>query len=56
MEENEPTKTILTIMFKRIAAEYEDAIAMLPLTKYRFVLHGPHFYHPTRVWCSSYLG
>ena len=33
MEENEPTKTLLTIMFKSVAADYEDVLAMVPLTK-----------------------
>ena len=33
MEEGEPTKTLLTVMFKSIAANYEDVIAMVPLTK-----------------------
>ena len=33
MEENEPTKTLLTVMVKSVAAAYEDVIAMVPLTK-----------------------
>ena len=33
MEEGEPTKTLLTVMFKSVAAGYEDVIAMVPLTK-----------------------
>ena len=33
MEEGEPTKTLLTLMFKSVAANYEDVIAMVPLTK-----------------------
>ena len=33
MEENEPTKTLLTVMFKSVAEAYEDVIAMVPLTK-----------------------
>ena len=32
MENNQPTKTLLTIMFKSVAAEYEDVIGMVPLT------------------------
>ena len=33
MDENTPTKTLLTTMFKSIASKYEDVIAMIPLTK-----------------------
>ena len=33
MEENQPTKTLLVLMFKSIASAYEDVIAMVPLTK-----------------------
>ena len=32
MENNQPTKTLLTIMFKSVAVEYEDVIGMVPLT------------------------
>ena len=32
MENNQPTKTLLTVMFKSIASKYEDVIAMVPLT------------------------
>ena len=30
MEENEPTKTLSTVMFKSVAEAYEDVIAMVP--------------------------
>ena len=33
MENGEPTKTLLTIMFKSVAADYNDVIAMVPTTK-----------------------
>ena len=33
MENGEPTKTLLTIMFKSIAAGYNDVITMVPTTK-----------------------
>ena len=33
MDQNTPTKTLLTTMFKSIASKYEDVIAMIPLTK-----------------------
>ena len=33
MEDGEPTKTLLTIMFNSVASDYEDVIAMVPLTK-----------------------
>ena len=33
MEEGEPTKTLLTVMFKSAAPNYEDVIAMVPLTQ-----------------------
>ena len=33
METGEPTKTLLTVMFKRVAADYHDVIAMVPTTK-----------------------
>ena len=32
VENNQPTKTLLTIMFKSVAAEYEDVIGIVPLT------------------------
>ena len=31
MEDGQPTKTLLTVMFKSIAADYEDVIAMVHL-------------------------
>ena len=33
MEEVQPIKTLLTLMFKSVAAAYEDVIVMVPLTK-----------------------
>jgi len=33
MEEGQPIKTLLKLMFKSVAAAYEDVIAMVPLTK-----------------------
>lgn len=33
MEENVPTKTLLIVMFKNMAANYEDAIVMATLMK-----------------------
>ena len=36
MENGEPTKTLLTIMFKSIAANYNDVIGMVPTTKIDF--------------------
>ena len=33
MEGVEPTKTLLTVMFKSVAAPYEDVIALCPMTK-----------------------
>ena len=32
MQNGEPTKTRLTIMFKSVAADYNDVIAMVPTT------------------------
>ena len=32
MENNQPSKTLLAVMFKSVAAEYEDVIGMVPLT------------------------
>ena len=32
MQNGEPTKTLLTIMFKSVAADYNDVIAMVPTT------------------------
>ena len=33
MEDGQPTKTLLTVMFKSVASDYEDVIAMVPLVK-----------------------
>ena len=33
MEKGEPTKTLLTIMYSSVAADYQDVIAMIPTTK-----------------------
>ena len=33
MEDGQPTKTLITVMFKSVAAHYEDLIAMVPLVK-----------------------
>lgn len=33
MEENAPTKTLLIVMFKNMAANYEDAVVMATLMK-----------------------
>ena len=33
MSNEQPTKILLSVMFKSIASKYEDVIAMVPLTK-----------------------
>ena len=33
MSNKQPTKTLLSVMFKNIVSKYEDVIAMVPLTK-----------------------
>ena len=33
MEDDQPTKTLLTVKFKSVAADYEDVIGMVPLVK-----------------------
>ena len=33
MEKGESTKTLLTIMYSSVAADYQDVIAMIPTTK-----------------------
>ena len=33
MEKGEPTKTLLTIMYSSVAADYQDVLAMIPTTK-----------------------
>ena len=33
MEEGQPTKTLLTVMYSSVAADYQDVIAMIPSTK-----------------------
>ena len=40
MSNEQPTKTLLSVMFKGIASKYEDVVAMVPLTKIdSFILH-----------------
>ena len=33
MSNEQPTKIVLSVMFKSIASKYEDVVAMVPLTK-----------------------
>ena len=33
MEEEEPTKTLLTAMYNSVAGDYQDVIALIPTTK-----------------------
>ena len=40
MEENEPTKTLSTVMFKSVAEAYEDVIAMVPWIQCRCYIDG----------------
>ena len=52
MENGEPTKTLFTIMFKSVAADYNDVIAMVPTTKNKSSLYYGCMYYNSS-WIHS---